>query len=177
MKKNRLITIVLAAVLIGAVAYWFLRPASPAGKSTITHDGLDVSVSYHRPYKKGRVIFGDATTGALQPYGQYWRLGANAATEISFSRDVTFGGHAVKQGTYRMYAVPGKDLWHVTLNSALGKSGSEMPDQRLDVVTADVVPAESTQEIEQFEIAFSPTDQGVRMELKWDRTIVGIDIQ
>ena len=82
-------------------------------------------MSYSSPYKKGRVIFGESSAGALVPYGAYWRLGANAATEISLNKDVMFAGTPLKAGKYRMYAVPGEKTWQVILNGELGKSGSE----------------------------------------------------
>ncbi|MGC3947322.1 MAG: DUF2911 domain-containing protein [Chryseolinea sp.] len=169
MKKKTLALAFLIVAVLAALGWWFTRPASPSGRSSISHNGLDISVSYSRPYKKGRVIFGDSSSGALQPNGQYWRLGANAATEITFSKDVSFSGKQVKAGTYRMYAVPDAGIWHVTLNSALGKSGSEMPDPALDLVTVEVPVNEGSNVQEQFIIDFKPTSTGVTMELKWDR--------
>lgn len=176
MKGKSLIILIAAIAVAGIAAWWFLRPASPSGKSSISHDGLDVSVKYSRPYKKGRIIFGDAASGALQPNGEYWRLGANAATEITFSRDVAFGGETVKAGTYRMYAIPDSGTWQVVLNSALGKSGSELPDKNFDVVSISVPVTEATAPLEQFTIEFRPAATGVIMELKWDRVIAPVEI-
>ncbi|HTF18813.1 MAG TPA: DUF2911 domain-containing protein [Chryseolinea sp.] len=176
MKSKKLILIVVVVVVFVALGWWFTRPASPSGKSSVSHNGLEVSVSYSRPYKKGRVIFGDASTGALQPYGQYWRLGANAATEITFNKDVVFAGAAVKAGTYRMYAVPGAQTWKVTLNSALGQSGAELPDQTLDVVSVEVPSNESSSVVDQFTIDFKTGGSGIVMELKWDRALAAVEI-
>lgn len=176
MKNKKLILILVVVAAVAAVAWWLLRPASPSATSTISHQGLDVRVSYSRPYKKGRLIFGEQAAGALQPYGQYWRLGANAATEISFNRDVTFGGKAIKAGTYRMYAIPGAQTWQVILNSELGKSGSAPPDKGLDVVSIDVIPSQAASELEQFTIEFRPAGNGVVMELKWDIIVLQVDI-
>jgi hypothetical protein len=176
--KRRSFIVVIVVILGGIVAWWFFRPASPSDKAAISAPqfGLDVSVSYSRPFKKGRVIFGEVSSGALQPYGQYWRLGANAATEITFNRNVTFGGKRVQAGTYRMYAIPGAHSWRVVLNSALGKSGAEMPDNNLDVVAVDVTPNEVNHATEQFTIDFEPAASGVVMKLKWDRTVVPVDV-
>src|SRR5262245_4037499 len=98
--------------------------ASPAATAQLSQGGLDIQVSYCRPSKKGRLIFGEKEAGALVPFGKYWRLGANAATEISFSKDVTFAGKPVRAGRYRMYAVPGATSWKVVLNSEVGKWGA-----------------------------------------------------
>src|SRR5438105_675083 len=93
--------LVLAFVLF--VVYNVFFPASPKGDASISANGLDIKVTYGRPFKKGRLIFGEEKDKALQPYGKYWRLGANAATEITFSKNVNFAGKAVNAGSYRMY--------------------------------------------------------------------------
>lgn len=176
MKRKTLLLTLIAIAVVAIVAWWFIRPASPSATSSISHNGFDISVSYSRPYKKGRVIFGEASSGALQPNGQYWRLGANAATEITFNRDVTFSGASVKAGTYRMYAVPDAGTWKIVLNSALGKSGSELPDPALDVASVEVPANEVSPVREQFTIDLKPTGAGVIMELKWDHILVAVEI-
>jgi len=174
---------------------------SPRETVNYTYKGLDISVSYGRPYKKGRQIFGEAkdrwflpkgqfwtdgfrlitglprTTGALVPKGQYWRLGANDATEISFSKRISFAGRQVDAGRYRMYVVPSEDIWHVKLNSELGKFGYHEPNYSLDVVTVDVPVETISSETEQFTISFDNYSSGVKMNFKWDRTLVRVPIE
>ena len=176
MQNKKLVMFLAVAAVTAAVAYWFTRPASPSAKSVISHQGLEIKVSYSRPFMKGRLIFGEQADGALQPYGQYWRLGANAATEITFNKDVTFGGQPVKAGTYRMYAVPGAQKWEVTLNSELGKSGSEAPDKTLDIATTEINPLRAVSQTEQFTISFRPAENGVVMDLKWESVVVSVPI-
>src|SRR5436190_13828344 len=55
----------------------------------------DVEITYSRPAKKDRAIF-----GALVPYGEVWRTGANAATKITFGTDVKWNGQPVPAGSY-----------------------------------------------------------------------------
>ena len=140
---------VLLAIWIGYRGYRMAttRSHSPAETINFSYKDLDINVTYCRPYKKGRVIFGEAkdrpwlpkgkfwtdgfraltglprTTGALVPNGKYWRLGANDATEVSFNRNINFAGKPVNAGRYRMYAVPNHNTWLITLNSELGKFG------------------------------------------------------
>lgn len=126
--------------------------------TNFSDEGLDINVVYSKPSKNGRLIFGEgkprmwlpkgkfwttglrlltglpATSGALVPYGEYWRLGANDATEISFSKNINFAGRPVHAGRYRMYAVPNANTWQVSLNSELGKFGYEEPNYALDVL-------------------------------------------
>ncbi|MCE2996709.1 MAG: DUF2911 domain-containing protein [Cyclobacteriaceae bacterium] len=136
-----------------------------------------MKVSYSQPYKKGRLIFGEEKDGALQPYGKYWRLGANAATEITFSKDVNFAGKAVKAGSYRMYAVPGATTFQVSLNSELGVFlGVTEPDYTLDVVKVEVPVTTTDNEVEQFVINFASDSTGVNMDFVWDKIQVRVPI-
>lgn len=168
--------VVLGFVLFMVYVLATTRSHSPEAVATHSYDGLELSVKYCQPYKKGRVIFGEESEGALQPNGKYWRLGANDATEITFSADANFGGSPVSAGSYRMYAVPGADSWKVTLNSELGKFGAFEPDYDLDVISVNVAPSTSNTEVEQFTIDFDSDSTGVMMNFNWDKTVVSIPI-
>lgn len=162
--------------IIGYVGYvaWTTRSHSPSKITTFSHEGLDISVAYCQPYKKGRHIFGEGADALLQ-YGKYWRLGANEATEITFSKNINFAGKPVNAGTYRMYAVPGASSWQVALNSELGTWGAMAPDESLDIVRVEV-PVGIAPETEQFTIDFSPEPTGVNMTFAWDKTSVIVPI-
>src|SRR5437773_10596775 len=58
----------------------------------------DIKIDYSRPAVKGRAIW-----GALVPYDQVWRTGANEATQITFSDDVTINGQPLPKGTYSLH--------------------------------------------------------------------------
>src|SRR5690606_28084872 len=93
MKKQLIIVIVFVALAAAAMfAYNFFRVLSPAGETMLTSGDLTVAVRYSRPSVRDRLIFEVADQVALQPYGQYWRLGANDAAQITFNRDVLFNG-------------------------------------------------------------------------------------
>lgn len=173
MKKYIFIALALVVLAGGAyVAYSILSSPVQSPKDEITYnfEGLDIKVVYYRPYKKGRLIFGSADEQALVPYGKYWRLGANDATEITFSKDVVFGGQPVAAGSYRMYAVPGPESWEVSLNSELGQFGYMEPNYALDVTKVEVPVESASSETEQFTIRFTSEAQGVKMHFEWDRT-------
>src|SRR5688572_22045868 len=122
--KKKIIIGALVLVVLLAIAFVYLnhrnRTLSPAGKTELAVNGLTVSIPYSRPSVRGRLIFGTEQQKALQPYGKYWRLGANESTEITVNKDMLFNGQPVKAGTYRMYAVPGPDSFDIALNSGLG---------------------------------------------------------
>lgn len=179
MKKKILIGIgAILIIVIGYVAYTLLttRSHSPLATVETTVGDMNVKVVYCRPYKKGRLIFGEESADALLPYGKYWRLGANEATEITFSKDINFAGKPISAGRYRMYTVPNADSWQISLNSEVGKWGAFEPDYSLDVLKVDVPVQTNPQETEQLTIQFSSDSTGVLMDFIWDKTLIRVPI-
>jgi hypothetical protein len=180
MKKKKVIVTILVIVGLLAAAAFYLnyrnRTLSPPGEASLTNGDLKVSVTYSRPSVRGRLIFGEESQNALQPYGKYWRLGANESTEITFSRDVTFNGQAVKQGTYRMYAVPGRDSFQIGLNSELDKWGYSEPDYSLDVLKTSV-PVTSNSPVEQHTISLVKAEDGVNVVIEWSDVKLEIPVR
>lgn len=158
LKKIIIIVAVLAVIVVAGLYYANNRnrTLSPPGQASITEGDLTVSVSYSRPSVRGRLIFGSEEAGALQPYGAYWRLGANESTEITFSRDVQFSGNLVKAGTYRMYAVPGPTSFDIILNTELGRWGVFEPDPTEDILRISTPVHRLDSPVEQFTIRMEP---------------------
>ena len=178
MKRNIFIGIALIVVVLGSFFLYevlIVSKRSPEKTTTFTYQDLDLKVVYCQPSKRGRLIFGEENDKALLPYGKYWRLGANAPTEITFSRNISFAGKPVNAGTYRMYAVPGPNSFQISLNSEIGFSGAGEPDYTKDVVKVDA-SVQSTAETEQFVINFGSDDAGVNMEFVWDKILVRVPI-
>jgi len=177
MKKKILIGLgIILVAFFGLIGYNMLFPKSPKASAHINDGDLSISVTYCQPSKRGRLIFGEEKDGALQPYGKYWRLGANAPTEITFSKDVNFAGHSVSTGTYRMYAVPGAESFQISLNTGIGAmSGAPEPDYSLDVLKVDI-PVMPTPETEKFVINFTKEAQGINMDFVWDKILVRVPI-
>ena len=97
---------------------------SPEETAQFENDKIKVEVKYCRPFRKDRLIFGEINSGALVPYGQKWRTGANEATEITFSQSILFGGESVPAGTYSLYTIPEQASWAVVLNKKVGYWGA-----------------------------------------------------
>lgn len=173
MKKKILIGLGVVILLLAAI--WFYlnyrnRTLSPPGSETLTSGGLTVTVKYSRPSARGRAIFGPEEQQPLLPYGKYWRLGANEATEVTFSRDVLFNDNPVKAGTYRMYAFPGADTFEIALNSELGEWGAFEPNYSKEILRTKV-PREKTQApVEQYTISLAPEGDGMNMVFEWSDT-------
>ena len=130
--KKVLIGMGIVAVILAA-AFLYMnnrnRTLSPPGSAKLNNGKLAIELTYSRPSVKGRIVFGTEAEEALQPYGTYWRLGANESTEITFNTDILFDGKHVSHGTYRMYAIPGKKYFEVGLNTKLGEWGYGLTEQ------------------------------------------------
>ena len=173
------IGIVFIVFVLWAVYGLFFAPKkSPPATASFSDKGLDINVSYSQPHKRGRLIFGTDSEGALQPYGKYWRLGANAATEITFSKDITFAGQPVNAGSYRMYAVPEAEAFQVILNSELGVvfTAASEPDHTLDILSVKIPVDPMMAEVETFTISFESDSIGVNMNMVWDKVRLGVPI-
>lgn len=160
---KKLLFLVLAAITFeGAIAQERKR-ASP--RETVQND--NVSVSYGRPYKKGRVIFGQ-----LEKFGSVWRIGADEATEITFKKDGTFAGKPVKAGTYTMFAIINENEWEIILNSELKQWGAYGYEKiKAKNVLNEKVPTQKTSGVvEQLTIA----TEADGLTISWDDTMVKV---
>jgi hypothetical protein len=169
MKKKILIGIIAVVVILAAAIAYLNnrnRTLSPPGSAQLSNGGLSVSISYSRPSVRGRLIFGPKEQGALQPYGAYWRLGANEATEVTFNKDVTFNGNPLKAGTYRLYAVPGQQEFDIIVNTDLGRWGAFEPNHEADILTTKVA-VQHAPSVEQFTINLLQAEGGVDISFEW----------
>ncbi len=130
-----------------------------------------VKITYSRPQLKKREL------DMLAPAGKIWRTGANEAAEITFFKDVTFGGEKVKAGTYAFFTIPGETEWTLILNSAKNAWGSYTYKETEDVVRVKGVVSTSEAHIEAFSIAFDGEEGNISMHLGWANTIVTVPIK
>jgi hypothetical protein len=146
------------------------RP-SPMYMTTIKYDDTYVKITYGRPHKRDRDIF-----GGLVPYGEIWRTGANEATELTATGDIKLAGNLVEEGTYSLFTIPKEEEWTIILNNALGQWGAYDYNPDKDVLRFEV-PVEETDVIyEPFTIEFKQDNSNAYLEMKWDRTKVSIPV-
>src|SRR4029079_600818 len=81
----------------------------------------EITIEYSSPAVRGRKIW-----GGLVPYGEVWRAGANAATKLTFSKDVVINNTPVPAGDYAFFVIPQKApaAWTVILSSGVKQWGS-----------------------------------------------------
>jgi hypothetical protein len=78
-----------------------MGPLSPRDSTTATLGGATITVDYSRPARRGRTIWGDVV-----PWGSVWRLGADFATHLQTTADLTIGGRPLPAGTYTLWMLP-----------------------------------------------------------------------
>jgi hypothetical protein len=152
------------------------KQLSPKKIHSYSYNGVDFKVVYCSPSKRGRLIFGDTASKALVPFGKFWRLGANEATEMTFSKDVSINDKPLTAGSYRVYAVPKEKTWEISFNSELGKWGYDEPDHTRDVLKVEAPVEKALSEMEEFTISFSSDAAGANINFDWDKTHVRVPV-
>jgi hypothetical protein len=157
-----------AVVLLAATTVSYAQPNHPHSP----HDTIrtaNITITYGRPYKKGRAIF-----GSLIPYGKTYRCGADEPTILTFAKDVQLAGHAVKAGKYSLFSVPNANSWTIILNSNTtmwGTDHDEHADQ--DVLKFDVPVMALSTPTEQLTM----TASNKSITLAWDVVKVAVPVQ
>ncbi|MFL6245014.1 MAG: DUF2911 domain-containing protein [Thermoanaerobaculia bacterium] len=167
-------TITLALALITALSVSAqVRTPRPSPSATLMQTvGLtDVTIKYSRPGVKGRAIW-----GALVPYDKVWRTGANEATTISFSDDVTVEGKKLPKGTYSLHTIPGANQWTIIFNSVADQWGSYSYDAAKDVLRVNVTPQTGPHtEWLTFDVPEMTTDTA-KIAIRWEKIVVPFTI-
>jgi len=149
------------------------KAPSPASMLKQTVGLTEVTVEYSRPGVKGRTIF---AADGLVPFGKEWRTGANGATKITFSDDVTIQGKALKAGTYAITSVPSADKWifhfHTYSERSWGTYRGQTP-----VLAVETTPFPMSENVESFMIAIDAlTDTSADLGFLWEKTYVPLKL-
>ena len=154
---------------VAAIAQSFgARPpagqASPRDTVRATVGAAQLLVDYGRPSMRGRTVWG----GLLVPKNAIWRTGANAATTLVTSRDLTIGGKAVPAGTYTLYTWASEQgTYELVVNKQTGQWGTDYK-QEMDLVRVPLTAAPLSTPVEQFTIAIEPAGaSGGTFAMRW----------
>ncbi len=165
--KFKIITLAVIAIsLFPAITNAQLKLPQTSPKAQVTQVvGLtDITIDYHCPSVKGRKIWGD-----LVPYDSVWRTGANEATVISFSDDVTIEGQKLAAGKYAFFTIPGKSEWTLIFNKKKDLWGAYGYDKNDDVLRVKVKPLTNANN-ESMEFWFSDiTFNSCTINLMWEK--------
>lgn len=137
---------------------------SGRGTAETTVDGAEITVDYGVPAKRGREIF-----GALVPWGEVWRTGANRATHFTTSQTLQMGDLTVPAGEYTLFTIPEPDGGTLIINEQTGQGGTSY-DEAQDLGRVDMTTETLSQTVEDFTIQVEDTDDGGALRLMWDQT-------
>jgi hypothetical protein len=173
MRKKLVLIAALAAFVFSVRAQELKMPQPSTTQEVKQNFGLShIELSYSRPGKKDRNIFGD-----LVPYGKIWRTGANQATTITFGDEVTIGGTKVPAGKYGLVTIPDASEWTVIITKQLDVTGPAAYKQEQDVVRVKVKPETLPFSVETFTMLFGDVkSSSVNLEMIWDNVYVALPI-
>jgi len=148
-------------------------PRSQHGSVSQHIQGTEVTISYNRPVARGRALF-----GGLVAWNRIWHPGADSATTISFSKDVTIDGQPLKAGRYSLWTIPEESKpWTVIFNRGVGGWHTNYPGESQDALRLTVRP-DSGSYLETLTYYFPLVDaDSAVLRLQWGTTIVPLKIK
>ena len=147
-----------------------LGTLSPPDSVRANVGGAALSIRYSRPSTRGRVIFGNVV-----PWNQVWRTGANQATVLETSADLTVAGTHVPAGKYSLWTIPSPGGWKLIVNRNTGQWGTDY-DAQYDLARLDMKVEPLRQPAEQFTIAIASKGKGGMLTLEWEKTRASIPL-
>lgn len=125
-----------------------------------------IGLSYGRPFKRGRKIF-----GGVVPYDSVWRTGANGLTKLKLPYDVQFGKITIPKGEYGLFTIPREDGWTLIFNTDFKQWPTE-PNRSKDFALVPLQVQKAAQPTDQFTIIIDPVKGGGIIKFIWDETEV-----
>nr|NIT89381.1 DUF2911 domain-containing protein [Gemmatimonadota bacterium]NIX41530.1 DUF2911 domain-containing protein [Gemmatimonadota bacterium] len=133
----------------------------------------EIEITYSRPVARGRTLFGP---DGIVSYGEEWNPGADQATAIELSRDVTVNGQPLPAGVYSIWAIPGPDAWTMIFSHAGDVYHVPYPGEDRDALRLTIAP-EQGDHMETLAFYF-PVVEGRDAVLRfhWGRVVVPLAI-
>lgn len=146
----------------------------------------DVTIRYDRPAVKGREgkIWGNLVPAGFtdQGFGNStsapWRAGANEATTIEFSNDVTVEGRPLKRGKYGFFIAYDSAQCTLVFSSNSTQWGSFFYEAKEDVLRVAVKPVRTNNAVEWLKYEFTAqTENAATVLLQWERLVIPFKIE
>ena len=180
MKTTTVVRFALAAAAVATVSFAAValsradkERASPHTDVTATVGGKKVTISYGRPSKKKREIW-----GALVPWDQVWRTGADEATTLTTDGDITIGDLKVPKGSYALFTMPSqKKSWQLIVNKTPKQWGAFSYNPKDDLGKTELKVGSGAEPVEQFTISIEPNGaKKATLKLAWDTLVASAPI-
>jgi hypothetical protein len=169
--KNILNLIVFVLVSNSLLAQVELPQRSPKASVSYRVGLTDVTVTYSSPAVSKRAIF-----GSLVPFDKVWRAGANEATNVVFSTDVTIGDVKLSKGRYAFFLIPKAfGNWTAIFNSDFEQWGAYNYKETKDLVRVEAKLESLVKPVERlkYDVEEQGIDRGV-ITVEWERKRISI---
>jgi len=202
---------VLSAAVAGAIAVMLSgdlllaqreRPASPEGTAAtevrgkyvgggdepVYRDGKWIEITYGRPIRRGRDLWGSGADYGRKLYGgaPVWRAGANVSTRLRTELPLVISGKTIAPGEYSLFIELKPNSW--TLIVSNWKASREFPSREKDalfgafdytpdkdVVRAPMKLETASRSVDQLTWKFlDMSDAGGALAIEWDKVLASV---
>ena len=133
----------------------------------------EIEITYSRPSARGRVIFGE---DGLLPLNEMWRVGANNATKVTFSKNAFLAGKPIDKGSYAILAIPGDTSWKLFWYPYASTDWNDYVE-KIPVLELELQLFQNETYIESLDLRFQElTMDSCSLWLSWERTLLKIPI-
>ncbi len=161
---------------------------APSGRGQTYQDGKWIEISYSRPLKRGRELWGSGADygKGLLVGAPIWRAGANVSTRLKTEAPLVIGGKTVAPGEYSLFIDLKENNWTFVVSNwgalvqynpqnkeALWGAFNYTPDK--DVLRAPMkleTLAHSTEELTWEFLDMTPT--GGTLAIRWDKVMASV---
>lgn len=171
MLRNLSLLLVLSCFLTNALQAQEDKSKRPSPPASITQKvgEVTVTIDYSSPSVKGRTIW-----GALVPFNEVWRTGANEATTFAVDKDVTINGQKLAAGKYALFTIPTDGDWTVIFNKDANQWGAYGYKETADALRVKVTPSKAKEFSEMLHFYITPSGL---VSMAWENLIVGFTVK
>ncbi len=146
---------------------------SPHETVSLNLKGDIITISYGRPYLKGRKL------DQIEAYGRVWRLGADEATKLTVTSKTRLGDALdLEPGSYSLFAMAGQKNWTIIVNKVADQWGAFSYEQTQDLGRFDVPTKHAASPVEQFTVSLTKdSDSRGTLTLAWGDNSVSTSVK
>lgn len=144
---------------------------SPSADTSVTLGGNKITIEYNAPSARGRKV-----EGGLVPYDSIWRLGADSATTLTATADLTIGDLKVPKGVYTLYIQASESGWKLVVNKQTKQWGTVYQEAQ-DLGRVALKLNKLDQPVEKLDISLKGSGSAATLEISWGSTKASVPIK
>ena len=168
-----LLTVMVAQPVVAQEEEEMAIPFSQKGTVTQRLGYTYFTIVFNRPVARGRELF-----GGIVNWGRIWNPGADSATTITFTRDITVAGRELAAGSYTMWMIPRESgPWPVIFSNKINIYHTPYPGEEYDALRLSIAPTTASH-METLMWYFSVADrERGELRMHWGETVVAMEIE